>query len=82
MFTTEHNYMLRDLKAEPVLNIVLKCETRWIYHVDTLEREDFQSIKKVQVTWIKEPSMMTFGETFGQLKLEQTNKLPDSLTAR
>jgi hypothetical protein len=31
--------VLKELKADPVLDKILKCETIWIQHVDRIQRD-------------------------------------------
>jgi hypothetical protein len=52
-FSADCHYTEKELKTEPVLDKILKYKTSWIKYVDRMQREDFQTIKKLQATWIK-----------------------------
>jgi hypothetical protein len=58
------------------LDKILKCETIWIQHVDRIQR-DFPNWIKRTVCMDKKPRT-----TFWRLGPERANKWPNSLTAR
>jgi hypothetical protein len=67
-------------KTEPVLDKILKYKTKWIQYPDRMQGDRLPKLT-LQTTWTNKlrPNLK---ETFGQLKLEQVNKWPSSLTAR
>jgi hypothetical protein len=55
-------------------------KSNWIQHVDRMQGDRHPKLSRVPITWIKK--LRTFEGTFGRLRTDRANKLPNFSTDR